>query len=125
MKTKILFYYGFTGSLCFIELFKNKDIAKENSELLIERLKEAGVYFHKVDEYGFEFILGSCLKEQNLNHNEIKKVMLTDYMFLLNQAALKKSVDILFQEANKILENNGCYTFKDRDYDFLTISVIE
>ncbi len=51
--------------------------------------------------------------------------MLTDYMFLLNQAALKKSVDILFQEANKILENNGCYTFKDRDYDFLTISVIE
>lgn len=31
---------------------------------------------------------------------------------------VKKSVDILFQEANKILENNGCYTFKDMDYDF-------
>ena len=60
-----------------------------------------------MDEQGFEFILGHCLKEQNLNNNEIKQVMLTDYMFLLNQVALKNSTDILFKEVNKVLENNS------------------
>lgn len=125
MKTKILFYYGFTGRLNFQDLFINTHQAKENNYVLISQLRELGVYFHKVDEQGFEFILGHCLKEQNLNNNEIKQVMLTDYMFLLNQVALKNSTDILFKEVNKVLENNGCYTFKDQDYSFLTLSVIE
>lgn len=125
MKAKILFYYGFTGRLNFQDLFINSHQAKENNYLLVGKLKELGIYFHKVDDRGFDFILGHCLKEQNLNDNEIKQVMLTDYMFLLNQVALKNSTDILFSEVNKVLENSGCYTFKDQDYSFLTLSVIE